>query len=128
MKTVAFDCDGTLLAGGERGECVRALYHWFESKGCKMIIWSSWYSYTTEAKEKFNLNGECWSKRDRESDPEFHEMNPDYNVDIAVDDRDWIETSDGETIPLLACNHMIKVNKISTSDTFEERYGHLLND
>lgn len=125
MKTVAFDCKGTLFAGGETGNRVHALYKWFESKGCKMIIWSSLYSYTTDAVKLFKLNGEQRHKEPFSFDEEFLKHNPDYNVDIAVDDNAWVMRSE-KIQPTVACNHMIKVHQIPAPEHFEETYSHLL--
>lgn len=114
-KTVAFDCQGTLFTGGK----VLALYKWFESKGCQMIIWSSSYFYTEQAAEKFNLDGLCRSKVFRTDIEEV-----DF-VDIAIDDNGWFREE--EKIPLLATHHLIDVMEIPSDESkFEELFGGLL--
>lgn len=123
---VAFDVVGTLDGGGEK---VHNLFKWFESKGCEMIIWSSnfQYKYALKVHEQLGYNAEVMHKR-KKLDKDDLELNPDYNVDIAVDDDNFIEF-DGEIIPTIACNHMIPVRDIpENKHKFEEMFGHLLKN
>lgn len=116
---VAFDVKGTL----EGPPKVLALYKWFESKGCEMIIWSSIYSYAEECAHDLKLDGEIMSKRNR-MDSEDLKFNPGYNMDIAVDDRDFSEFDD-KTVSWLACDNLIKVHEIPNDiSQFEACYGH----
>jgi len=120
---VAFDVKGTL----EGHRKVLALYLWFESKGCEMIIWSSVYSYAVDCARELKLDGEVMSKREKSDF--FDDDNSKYDVNIAVDDRDFSVFSDGKTVSWLACNHLIKVNEIpSDLSKFESHFGHFFKN
>lgn len=119
---VAFDVKGTLQGGGDK---VHKLFKWFESKGCKMIIWSSFYDYAIKAQKKFGYDASIMEKLPRLLDEDL-ENNPNYNIDIAIDDNNFIRRN-GEIEPIIACNHMIAVDEIPEDESkFEEFYGHLL--
>ena len=108
---VAFDCIGTLL--GPR-KCF-LLFKWFESKGCEMIIWSGSYSYTTDAKEKYDLEAVCKMKKGTYD----YKDESDY-MDIAVED----DVSQGRW---LAAKKFIYVHDIPEDPTeFDKKYGDLL--
>lgn len=113
MKTVAFDCSGTLL----HNKNSRELFRWFQTKKCKLVIWSNSYGYCLEAQKmlKTGPSIELWIK------PMCHE---DRLVDIAIDDE-RLDKNMG--IPPVATKVLIHVSDIpDDSDLFEEKYGHFL--
>jgi len=120
---VAFDVKGTLEGGGQK---VHDLFKWFESKGCEMIIWSSFYDYAEKAQQNLGYKAEVMSKNAALNGKDL-ELKPDYNMDVAIDDRDFIERGeDGQLLSFLACNFMIAVKDIPEDPAeFEDRYGHL---
>lgn len=120
---VAFDVKGTL----EGPDKVLALYKWFESKGCEMIVWSSVHSFAVRCAEELKLDGEVMSKRDK-LDDEDKALNPGYYMDIAVDD-DNFSVFDGETVSWLACENLIKVHEIPECPAeFDKTYSHYFTE
>lgn len=116
---VAFDVQGT-LNGPDK---ILELYKWFRSKGCEMVVWSGMYSYATDMADKLEELGipanEVTSKVDR--DYSYEEDN--FYVDVAIDDRDFIDDEDG-FVSFLSCKHMIPVHKVPEDPAlFEEYYG-----
>ena len=114
MKTVAFDCSGTLL----HNKNARELFRWFQTKKCKLVIWSNSYQYCLDAQVmlKTGPSVELQIKSYRDEG---------MVVNIAVDDDGWLDKARG--LPLLATNVLLDVSDIpDNSDLFEEKYGHLL--
>jgi hypothetical protein len=114
---VAFDCSGTLLARDENTRAkVVALYKWFQSKGCSMVIWSNAYSYTQSAKEENELAGQAMMKFSKS----YYDEDEDRQnyMDIAVDDEDQ---------DYLAAKNFILVRDIPNDPAqFEEKFNYLL--
>ena len=83
VRKVAFDVDDTLLVAAKNSENtpnypVIAIYKWFQSQGCEMIIWSgSGVDWAKRWGEKLGV--EPFSVRVKEKFPE---------IDIAFDDCD----------------------------------------
>jgi len=88
-----------------------------------MIVWSSVYDFAARCAKELGLDGEVMSKRDK-LDDEDKELNPGYNIDIAIDDDNFIENGQ-RTMCWLACDNLIKVHEIPEDPAeFEKTYGH----
>lgn len=92
---IAFDVKGTIQ--GPYQDKVLKLFREFEKRGHEMIVWSSVYSYATDAVAKHGLNALAMSK------VLSCEATPDQRVDIAIDD---------EPQTWLAANRLISVHDI----------------
>lgn len=57
---VAFDVKGTI--NGPKQDLVLKLLKGFQAQGHECVVWSSLYSYATEAVEKHSLNCEAMTK------------------------------------------------------------------
>ena len=104
---VAFDVDDTLIvpSGATTFDVDTpnyeniALFRWFESQGCKMVIWSGGgIDYAKSWAIRLGLNAEIWTKEKRdEVDLAFDDCNVDLGkVNIKVkrinnrfDRREW---------------------------------------
>jgi len=84
---IAFDVKGTIE--GPHQDKVLRLFRVFEKQGHEMIVWSSVYSYATDAVAKHGLNAQAQSK------VWSSDASPDDRVDIAIDDepQTWLATN-----------------------------------
>lgn len=79
MAKIAFDVKGTL--SGPHQDKVRRLFHFLQSQGHEMIVWSNSYAYALDIVKELGLKAECMSKN-MASDAELFEN----WIDIAIED------------------------------------------
>ncbi len=83
MLKIAFDVDGTLITTSQNGISVPnydviEIYRWFQSRGCKMFVWSGGgFDYARTWADKLGLNPDMILRKEK----------GDIDIDIAFDDE-----------------------------------------
>lgn len=94
---IAFDCQGTLT--GTNSVNVLKLFNWCKNQGHTIIVWSSSLTTAYNTVDRLKVKDSVIVDKKRELNPAFNfrEPDPDWVVDIAIDDDlprdlDWMAT------------------------------------